>query len=71
MIKNTPKLRFNEYNDNWIEYPLSDLANLARGKFSVRPRNDPRYFGGNIPFIQTSDIVKSSIYVEKYSQTLN
>ncbi|MBG3039143.1 restriction endonuclease subunit S [Proteus mirabilis] len=71
MIKNTPKLRFNEYSDNWIECPLSDLANLARGKFSVRPRNDPRYFGGNIPFIQTSDIVKSSIYVEQYSQTLN
>ncbi|MBC5792013.1 restriction endonuclease subunit S [Providencia sp. JUb39] len=71
MIQNTPKLRFNEYSDNWIECPLSDLANLARGKFSVRPRNDPRYFGGNIPFIQTSDIVKSSIYVEQYSQTLN
>jgi type I restriction enzyme, S subunit len=27
-----------------------------RGRFSVRPRNDPSYFGGEHPFIQIGDL---------------
>lgn len=66
-----PKLRFKEFINPWSEFLLGDLSNLSRGKFSVRPRNDPKYFGGNMPFIQTGDIVKSGVYVEQYTQTLN
>lgn len=66
-----PKLRFKEFINPWSEFLLGDLSNLSRGKFSVRPRNDPKYFGGNMPFIQTGDIAKSEVYVEQYTQTLN
>ena len=50
---------------------LSDIALIERGRFSARPRNDPQYYGGHIPFIQTGDITNSSGIVSAYSQTLN
>lgn len=37
----------------WEVCQLGDIALLERGKFSARPRNDPKFFGGHIPFIQT------------------
>lgn len=52
---------------------LAEVAELKRGKFSHRPRNDERFFGGQYPFIQTGEIVKASNSSGKieYSQTLN
>ncbi|MEM5548673.1 restriction endonuclease subunit S [Pseudoalteromonas fuliginea] len=52
---------------------LSEVINMQRGRFGHRPRNDPRFYGGEYPFIQTGDIVKASHTGEKilYSQTLN
>lgn len=46
---------------------------MQRGRFGHRPRNDPRYYNGIYPFIQTGNIVKASESNEKieYSQTLN
>ena len=57
--------------DNWRLAPLSSLASVERGKFSVRPRNDPRYFGGNVPFVQTGDVANAGMFLRSYSQTLN
>lgn len=50
---------------------LSEIARIERGKFAHRPRNDPEFYGGNIPFIQTGDVTSSNGYIEHYSQTLN
>ena len=55
----------------WDIHPLEYLAQVERGKFSVRPRNDPRYFGGTIPFVQTGDVTSAATYLVNYSQTLN
>lgn len=55
----------------WEVVPLSKVAKLERGKFSHRPRNDPSFYNGDIPFLQTGDIPKKSPYITKYSQTLN
>jgi type I restriction enzyme, S subunit len=55
----------------WKLTRLDEFASVARGRFSVRPRNDPRYFGGQIPFVQIGDIVDADIYVRSYSKTLN
>lgn len=56
----------------WSVTTLGQVANVERGKFSARPRNDPRYFeAGNIPFIQTGDIAGATRYVSKSSQFLN
>jgi Restriction endonuclease S subunits len=68
---NMPAIRFKGFSDEWEENKLEELALVERGKFTVRPRNDPRYFGGNIPFVQTGDIVNSPLYLSHISQTLN
>jgi len=57
--------------EGWNIIPLEALALVERGRFSVRPRNDPRYYGGKMPFVQTGDISSSECYLTSYSQTLN
>lgn len=52
---------------------LSDVAEMKRGRFGHRPRNDPRFYGGSYPFIQTGDIVRASLDGGQiqFTQTLN
>ncbi|SRR6266496_122586 len=50
---------------------LGDIARLERGRFTPRPRNDPAYFGGEFPFIQTGDISASGGLLSRWQQTLN
>lgn len=56
---------------NWKRVRLEEIALIERGKFSARPRNDERFYGGNIPFLQTGDISSSNGTVTSYKQTLN
>lgn len=58
-------------NPEWEVVKLGDVCEIQRGKFSHRPRNEPKFFGGKYPFIQTGDIVKANGREVKYSQTLN
>ncbi len=37
----------------WELRKLGEIGKLERGKFAYRPRNDPRFYGGKFPFIQT------------------
>jgi type I restriction enzyme S subunit len=54
------------------EYPLlSDVADVSRGRFSPRPRNDPTYYNGEFPFIQTGEIAAADGYLSDFRQTLN
>ena len=48
------------HKEEWSPKSLGEAAEIARGKFANRPRNDPRFYGGNIPFIQIGDISKSN-----------
>lgn len=50
---------------------LNDVAQVARGRFSPRPRNDPRFYDGDYPFIQTGEIANSDGYMSHFRQTLN
>lgn len=54
-------------------YPISQVLDLQRGKFGHRPRNDPKLYNGQYPFIQTGDIVKASLnnLPIEFHQTLN
>ncbi len=60
-----------EIPEGWHLKRLEEIADIDRGKFSVRPRNDPRYFGGDIPFVQTGDVASANGRLLKHSQTLN
>lgn len=55
----------------WPVSELEELATVERGKFTPRPRNDPSYFGGRFPFIQTGDISNSKGRLFSWTQTLN
>ena len=60
-----------EIPDEWILKKLSEVAKIERGKFTHRPRNDPRFYGGKYPFIQTGDVGSSTGRITTFSQTLN
>jgi type I restriction enzyme S subunit len=68
-----PRLRFPEFQNagEWEEKKLGNVCEIQRGKFSHRPRNDPKFFGGQYPFIQTGDVVKSGGGAVIASQSLN
>lgn len=56
----------------WCVKPLGGIAEVSRGKFTHRPRNDPRLYGGKHPFIQTGDVAAAEgEFVSTYSQTLS
>lgn len=68
-----PRLRFPEFQNagEWEVKKLGTVCDIQRGKFSHRPRNEPRFFGGQYPFIQTGDVVKSEGGAVVASQSLN
>ena len=51
--------------------PLAEICEIKRGRFSHRPRNDPKFFNGPYPFIQTGDVVRAKASRVPYTQTLN
>lgn len=55
----------------WVTSALGEIADVNRGQFTPRPRNDPQYYGGNHPFIQTGDIVGATGLLKNWRQTLN
>jgi type I restriction enzyme S subunit len=63
--------KFGKVPVGWEVKKLKDIANIQRGKFGHRPRNDERFYNGKYPFVQTSDVVESVFYLRKASQTLN
>ena len=58
-------------NSDWPLVRLEETCEIQRGKFSYRPRNEPRFYGGKYPFIQTGDIVRANGGRITYTQTLN
>ena len=56
---------------SWQLRPLSAVATLERGRFLHRPRNEPRFYGGKTPFVQTGDVVRSQGWIREFTQTLN
>lgn len=56
---------------SWKWVALGNYAECNRGRFSIRPRNDPRYFSGKYPFIQIGDLPKDGGLILKHTQTLN
>jgi type I restriction enzyme S subunit len=60
-IKNTAKWK-----------TLSEVSkDFGRGKSRHRPRNDPRLYGGDYPFVQTGDVRNSDGVIGSFSQTYN
>ena len=60
-----------EIPEEWEAVELASVATVERGRFAHRPRNEPRFYGGNYPFIQTGDVAACDGLITTYSQTLN
>ena len=60
-----------EIPGGWVWCRLGDVVQMSRGKFSIRPRNDPSYFGGEYPFIQIGSLDENGSEVNEAPQTLN
>lgn len=56
---------------SWPFRRLDEVAGVQRGRFTPRPRNDPRFYNGPYPFIQTGDIARSKGVIDTWQQTLN
>lgn len=56
---------------HWEVKQIRHVAEVLRGKFTHRPRNDPAFYDGDFPFIQTGDITGASRYITGFKQTLN
>jgi type I restriction enzyme M protein len=60
------------FHPDWPMVPLEEACDIQRGKFSHRPRNEPRFYGGEYPFIQTGDVVRAANGGKiTFTQTLN
>jgi type I restriction enzyme S subunit len=60
-----------ELPEGWVYSYLADLGELGRGKSKHRPRNDPRLFGGNFPFIQTGEVKAANRIIREFTNTLS
>jgi type I restriction modification DNA specificity protein len=55
----------------WPEKTLGECFKVERGRFSIRPRNDPRFYGGPYPFVQIGALPREGGRIRNFSQTLN
>jgi type I restriction enzyme S subunit len=56
---------------HWDVKKLKFASKIFRGKFTHRPRNDPRLYDGLYPFFQTGDVARAGMFLSDYRQTLN
>ncbi len=71
ILKDNGDIRLGKVPISWEVMELKFAARMLRGKFSHRPRNDERLYGGKYPFIQTGDVTKTEKFITTYHQTLN
>ncbi len=57
--------------EGWCWATLSQVAQVERGKFQHRPRNEPRFYDGAYPFVQIGDLPREGGPITTYKQTLN
>lgn len=53
----------------WEEKRLDELGEIGRGKSRHRPRNDARLYGGEFPFVQTSEIQNANFRITEFKTT--
>lgn len=57
--------------EHWEVRRVKQVAQVLRGKFTHRPRNDPSLYDGPYPFIQTGEVARAEKSITNYRQTLN
>lgn len=60
-----------EIPKHWNKAKLKRHVQIIRGQFTHRPRNDPAFYDGPYPFIQTGSISAADKFITEFTQTLN
>ena len=55
----------------WEVRWIKQISEILRGKFTHRPRNDPAFYDGAYPFIQTGEVSRAGRMITSFNQTLN
>lgn len=59
-----------ELPEGWTWLKVHQLCEVVRGG-SPRPAGDPKFYGGNIPFLKVADLTKDSLpYLTSYTYTI-
>lgn len=71
-IKNIPKRRFSNFEEEWEEKKLEELSNIVRGA-SPRPIQDPKWFDekSEIGWLRISDVSEQDGRIYKLEQRLS
>ena len=57
--------------EHWEVKCVKYITQILRGKFTHRPRNDPRMYDGPYPFVQTGDVASAHKMIRQHHQTLS
>lgn len=60
-----------EVPEHWQLMRVKQVAQVLRGKFTHRPRNDPALYDGPYPFIQTGEVARAGKTITGFRQSLN
>jgi len=60
-----------EIPEHWEVRRVKQISQILRGKFTHRPRNDPAFYDGLYPFIQTGEVARAVKVITSFKQTLN
>jgi type I restriction enzyme S subunit len=70
LFEATLRETFAEPKPSWPLLTLKQASlDFGRGKSKHRPRNDPKLYGGEYPFIQTGDVRNCEHLITEYTQT--
>ncbi|TWU53713.1 Type-1 restriction enzyme EcoKI specificity protein [Candidatus Brocadiaceae bacterium B188] len=59
-----------ELPEGWKWVKISEICNVVRGG-SPRPAGNPKFYGGNIPFLKVADLTKdNNIYIDTFGFTI-
>ena len=65
-----PEIRFKGFTDAWEQRKLDDIAKIKTGGGTPKTAN-PEYWSGNIPWIQSSDLVEGDIVHVNINKFIN
>lgn len=60
-----------EIPEHWEVRRVKQISQILQGKFTHRPRNDPAFYDGPYPFIQTGEVARAVTVITSFKQTLN
>ena len=70
IMANKPRIRFRGFTEDWEQRKLDDIAKIKTGGGTPKTAN-PEYWSGNIPWIQSSDLVEGDIVHVNINKFIN